>query len=75
MLLTWGILYMEKLDFTKNIFQKYGVKYDITRNGDILNKSEVKAIDIFNNDKKIDNKNDLFSFGKQKTDNGFDGLM
>ena len=66
--------FMEKLDFTKNILQKYGIPFDITRKGDILNNSEVKVKDIFSDDKRTDNHSDIFPFGERKDNEGFNGL-
>ena len=65
---------MEKLDFTKQILQKYGIPFDINRKGDIMNKSEVRVKDIFSDDKKLDKQSDIFPFGENKTDEGLDGM-
>lgn len=64
---------MEKLDFTKNILQKYGIPFDVEQKGDILDKKEVKVRDVFSNDKKLDTNNDIL-FDRKKTDEGFNGL-
>ena len=64
---------MEKLDFTKNILQKYGIPFDVEQKGDILDKKEVKVRDVFSNDKKLDTNNDIL-LDRKKTDEGFNGL-
>ena len=65
---------MEKLDFTKQILQKYGIPFDITRKGDIMNKSEVKIKDVFSNDKRLDKQSDIFPFGEKNPNDGFNDL-
>lgn len=64
---------MEKLDLTQEILKKYGIGFDLVRKGDVLNKSEVRIRDVFNNDKKIDKMSDVFPSEDKKKDDDFIG--